>query len=193
MFCVLSLCVFFPPFIKYKRAFVESLPVFFLHRKWWSYAAERKRRERERDRDRQTDGVEAGGVSAVSGHMTRKMWDLIPVLDCSQLLKLCPSQCKPSVCLTATPGPRSDRPQRAMAGKQRAGTSADIRGGLTPTGTRPLRNQDRCCAKTAISSLNTAKFVLTLQNTPGATRAAALLWTDEAKGVQCSEICQDVF
>lgn len=86
-------------------------------------------------------------MSAVSGHMTRKMWDLIPVLDCSQLLKLCPSQCKPSVCPTATPGPRSDRPQRAMAGKHRAGTSADIRGGLTPTGTRPLRNQDRCCAK----------------------------------------------
>ncbi|XP_041828562.1 glycogenin-1a [Melanotaenia boesemani] len=32
----------------------------------------------------------ARGVSAVSGHVTRKMWALITVLDCSQLLRLLP-------------------------------------------------------------------------------------------------------
>ncbi|XP_039992711.1 glycogenin-1a isoform X2 [Xiphias gladius] len=43
--------------------------------------------------------------------MTRKMWDLIPVLGCSQLLRLCPSQCKPFV----SPDPRADSPPRTMS------------------------------------------------------------------------------
>nr|XP_046268618.1 glycogenin-1-like [Scatophagus argus] len=47
--------------------------------------------------------------------MTRKMWGLIPVLDCSQLLKLCPSQCKPSVWPITSPAPRADPPQRTMS------------------------------------------------------------------------------
>lgn len=82
-------------------------------------------------------------MPAASGHMTRKMWDLIiPVLDCSQLLKLCPSQCKPAACPTATPGPCTDGPPRIMAGKTRRGY-ADTRNRCTATGTRPLRNQDR--------------------------------------------------
>ncbi|KAK5917222.1 hypothetical protein CgunFtcFv8_012129 [Champsocephalus gunnari] len=42
--------------------------------------------------------------------MTRKMWGLIPVLDCSQLLSLCPSQCKPSI---ATP--KADSPPQIMS------------------------------------------------------------------------------
>ncbi|KAL7380074.1 hypothetical protein ABVT39_011235 [Epinephelus coioides] len=46
--------------------------------------------------------------------MTRKMWGLIPVLDCSQLLRLCPSQCKPSVRPIATPGPLLDSPHHIM-------------------------------------------------------------------------------
>ncbi|XP_023118277.1 glycogenin-1-like [Amphiprion ocellaris] len=47
--------------------------------------------------------------------MTRKMWGLIPVLDCSQLLRLCPSQCKPYVCPITTPDPRVDSSQRTMS------------------------------------------------------------------------------
>ncbi|KAM4541665.1 glycogenin-1a [Odontesthes bonariensis] len=47
--------------------------------------------------------------------MTRKMWALIPVSDCSQLLRLCPSQCKPSSCPISTPDPRVDSPQRTMS------------------------------------------------------------------------------
>ncbi|XP_041668848.1 glycogenin-1a [Cheilinus undulatus] len=47
--------------------------------------------------------------------MTRKMWGLIPVLDCSQLLKLCPSQCKLSIYPFTTPAPRADSPQRTMS------------------------------------------------------------------------------
>ncbi|XP_051252363.1 glycogenin-1a isoform X2 [Dicentrarchus labrax] len=47
--------------------------------------------------------------------MTRKMWGLIPVLDCSQLLKLCPSQCKPFICPITTPGLRLDSTQRTMS------------------------------------------------------------------------------
>ncbi|CAJ1074377.1 glycogenin-1a [Xyrichtys novacula] len=47
--------------------------------------------------------------------MTRKMWGLIPVLDCSQLLKLCPSQCKLSILPITTPAPRADSPQRTMS------------------------------------------------------------------------------
>lgn len=58
-----------------------------------------------------------GGVSAVSGHMTRKMWGLIPVLDCSQLLRLCPSQCKPFVCPITTSDPQVDSAHRTMSGK----------------------------------------------------------------------------
>ncbi|KAK5857672.1 hypothetical protein PBY51_010900 [Eleginops maclovinus] len=42
--------------------------------------------------------------------MTRKMWGIIPVLDCSQLLSLCPSQCKPSI---ATP--KADSPHPTMS------------------------------------------------------------------------------
>ncbi|XP_026158369.1 glycogenin-1-like isoform X2 [Mastacembelus armatus] len=47
--------------------------------------------------------------------MTRKMWGLIPVLDCSQLLRFCPWQCKPSVCPIATLNPRVDSPHHAMS------------------------------------------------------------------------------
>ncbi|KAM7376133.1 hypothetical protein PAMP_005879 [Pampus punctatissimus] len=50
--------------------------------------------------------------------MTRKMWGLIPVLDCSQLLKLCSSQCKPAVCSITTPDPRADSSQRTMSADQ---------------------------------------------------------------------------
>lgn len=70
-------------------------------------------------------------MPAASGHMTRKMWDLIiPVLDCSQLLKLCPSQCKqPAACPTASPWPRTDGPQHTMAGETRT-SLADTRNRL---------------------------------------------------------------
>ncbi|XP_008308730.1 glycogenin-1 [Cynoglossus semilaevis] len=47
--------------------------------------------------------------------MTRKMWGLIPVLDCSQLLRFCPSQCKPHVLRIATPDPRVDSPLCTMS------------------------------------------------------------------------------
>lgn len=62
-----------------------------------------------------------GGVSGVSvGHVTRKMWGLIPVLNCSQLLSLCPSQCKPSrIIRTRTPQARLDAPRSTMSGKNR--------------------------------------------------------------------------
>ncbi|XP_059209514.1 glycogenin-1-like isoform X1 [Centropristis striata] len=51
--------------------------------------------------------------------MTRKMWGLIPVLDCSQLLSLCPSQCKPSVrTIITTPAPPVDSPPRTMSADQ---------------------------------------------------------------------------
>ncbi|XP_058471857.1 glycogenin-1-like [Solea solea] len=40
--------------------------------------------------------------------MIRKMWGLIPVLDCSQLLRFCPSQCKTSLVSFTTPDPRAD-------------------------------------------------------------------------------------
>ncbi|XP_032356128.1 glycogenin-1 isoform X1 [Etheostoma spectabile] len=50
--------------------------------------------------------------------MTRKMWGLIPVLDCSQLLSLCPSQCKPSICPIRTPWPRVDAPHHTMSADQ---------------------------------------------------------------------------
>ncbi|KAM6912367.1 glycogenin-1-like [Xenentodon cancila] len=43
------------------------------------------------------------------------MWGLIPVLDCSQLLRFCPSQCKPSICSIPTAEPRVDPPQRTMS------------------------------------------------------------------------------
>lgn len=96
---------------------------------------------RERERAMERERAEAGGVPAASGHMTRKMWDLIiPVLDCSQLLRLCPSQCKPAACPTATPGPCTDAPPRAMAGKARR-SFGDSRSEATRT--RPFRNQDR--------------------------------------------------
>ncbi|XP_069008749.1 glycogenin-1a [Embiotoca jacksoni] len=57
----------------------------------------------------------AGGVSPVTSHVTRKMWGLIPVLDCSQLLRLCHSQSKPSLRSITTPDPRVDSPQRTMS------------------------------------------------------------------------------
>ncbi|KAF7657477.1 hypothetical protein LDENG_00026460 [Lucifuga dentata] len=47
--------------------------------------------------------------------MTRKMWGLIPVLDCYQLFSLCPSQCKPSIWHPSTPRLREDSPQRIMS------------------------------------------------------------------------------
>ncbi|XP_056915540.1 glycogenin-1-like [Takifugu flavidus] len=47
--------------------------------------------------------------------MTRKMWDLIPVLDCSQLLKLCPSQCKLLICPITTSGAWVDSARRTMS------------------------------------------------------------------------------
>ncbi|XP_074517617.1 glycogenin-1a [Sebastes fasciatus] len=47
--------------------------------------------------------------------MTRKMWGLIPVLDCSQLLSLCPPQCKPSVRLITTLAPLQDSPHHTMS------------------------------------------------------------------------------
>lgn len=59
-----------------------------------------------------------GACQLSSGHMTRKMWDLIPVLDCSQLFRVCPSQCKPSVWPSTTPDLRVDSHQRTMSGKK---------------------------------------------------------------------------
>lgn len=79
-----------------------------------------------------------GGVSALGGHMTRKMWDLIPVLDCSQLLKLCPSQCKLLIYPITTSGPRVDSARRNMSGKSRRG-SVDTRRGPSDTGTDRTR------------------------------------------------------
>nr|XP_057946905.1 glycogenin-1-like [Doryrhamphus excisus] len=46
--------------------------------------------------------------------MTRKMWSLIPVLDCSQLLRRCPSRCKLSTFPVCTPEPRADSLQCTM-------------------------------------------------------------------------------
>ncbi|MED6254318.1 Glycogenin-1 [Ataeniobius toweri] len=43
------------------------------------------------------------------------MWGLIPVFDCSQLLLLCPSQCKPSVRLIPTTDARVLSPQPTMS------------------------------------------------------------------------------
>ncbi|XP_029937618.1 glycogenin-1-like [Myripristis murdjan] len=43
------------------------------------------------------------------------MWGLIPVLDCSQLLSLCPPHCKPSSRPSRPADPRADSPQRAMS------------------------------------------------------------------------------
>ncbi|XP_029973566.1 glycogenin-1a [Salarias fasciatus] len=43
------------------------------------------------------------------------MWDLIPALDCSQLLSLCPSQCKPLLFPITTPDPWVDPPKRTMS------------------------------------------------------------------------------
>ncbi|KAM9708225.1 glycogenin-1a [Menidia menidia] len=43
------------------------------------------------------------------------MWALIPALNCSQLLRLCPSQCKPFVYSVPTPEPRVDPLQRTMS------------------------------------------------------------------------------
>lgn len=45
------------------------------------------------------------------------MWGLIPVLDCSQLLRFCPSQCKPFVFPITTPDPWVDPPKHTMSGK----------------------------------------------------------------------------
>ncbi|TNN78294.1 Glycogenin-1 [Liparis tanakae] len=57
----------------------------------------------------------AGGVSAVTDHVTRKMWGLIPVLDCSQLLSSCTAQCKPSVCPITTSAAREDSTHHTMS------------------------------------------------------------------------------
>ncbi|XP_068435957.1 glycogenin-1-like isoform X2 [Clinocottus analis] len=43
------------------------------------------------------------------------MWDLIPVLDCSQLLSFCAPQCKPSVRPITTPAAREDSPHHTMS------------------------------------------------------------------------------
>ncbi|XP_068558422.1 glycogenin-1a isoform X2 [Cebidichthys violaceus] len=43
------------------------------------------------------------------------MWGLIPVLDCSQLLSLCATQCKPSVCPITTSAPQVDSPHHTMS------------------------------------------------------------------------------
>lgn len=65
--------------------------------------------------------LNAGGVSCLGGHMTRKMWGFIPVVDCSQLLRFWPSQCKPSASVITTHTLRVDSSQRIMSGKsQRA-------------------------------------------------------------------------
>ncbi|XP_054894763.1 glycogenin-1-like isoform X1 [Poeciliopsis prolifica] len=50
--------------------------------------------------------------------MGRKMWGLIPVFDCSQLLLLCPSHCKPAVRRIPTTDPPADSPRRAMSADQ---------------------------------------------------------------------------
>ena len=86
--------------------------------------------------------------------MTRKMWGLIPVLDCSQLLKLCPSQYKPSVCPITTPAAQEDPPHHTMTGKKHR-RSADTHSRRTDTGTRPLRNRTGA-ARTALISPNIA-------------------------------------
>ncbi|KAF0044049.1 hypothetical protein F2P81_003207 [Scophthalmus maximus] len=51
------------------------------------------------------------------------MWSLIPVLNCAQLLRLCPSQCKPPVVRITTGDPRADSPpQRStMSGEYHRG------------------------------------------------------------------------
>uniref|UniRef100_A0A1A8IG03 glycogenin glucosyltransferase n=1 Tax=Nothobranchius kuhntae TaxID=321403 RepID=A0A1A8IG03_NOTKU len=43
------------------------------------------------------------------------MWDLIPVFDCSQLLRLCPSQCKPLLCPIPNLNPRVEPLQTTMS------------------------------------------------------------------------------
>ncbi|XP_053701587.1 glycogenin-1a [Synchiropus splendidus] len=43
------------------------------------------------------------------------MWGLIPALDCSQLLGLCPSNWKLSFCSSTTLGPWTDSPRRTMS------------------------------------------------------------------------------
>ncbi|XP_004082220.1 glycogenin-1 [Oryzias latipes] len=47
--------------------------------------------------------------------MTRKMWGFIPVVDCSQLLRFWPSQCKPSASVITTHTLRVDSSQRIMS------------------------------------------------------------------------------
>ncbi|XP_061598884.1 glycogenin-1a [Cololabis saira] len=43
------------------------------------------------------------------------MWGLIPVLDCSQLLRLCPPHCHPSIRSSPIPEPRVAPPPRTMS------------------------------------------------------------------------------
>lgn len=148
-------------------------------------------RVRGREREKCRERAEAGGVPAASGHMTRKMWDLIiPVLDCSQLLKLCPTQCKPAACPTATPGPCTDGPPRIMAGKTRRGY-ADTRNRCTTTGTRPLRNQDRWgaggrgwAAHTAVNALKPRPNSLTAARLRGC-NTHRRLDTDKDEAERC--------
>lgn len=63
------------------------------------------------------------------------MWGLIPVLDCSQLLRFCPSQCKPFVFPITTPDPWVDPPKHTMSGK---GLADSLRR-YTDIGTRSYR------------------------------------------------------
>lgn len=75
----------------------------------------------------------AGGVADVSGHMGRKMWGLIPVFDCSELLLLCPSHCKPAVRPIPTTDSPVDSPRRTMSGKtRRAARDAALHGTSHP-------------------------------------------------------------
>ncbi|MEQ2164677.1 hypothetical protein GOODEAATRI_009149 [Goodea atripinnis] len=72
------------------------------------------------------------------------MWGLIPVFDCSQLLLLCPSQCKPSVRSIPTTDARVDSPQPTMSGKIKRGSGRSfVRSGASAS--RPLSGPDRSC------------------------------------------------
>lgn len=70
------------------------------------------------------------------------MWDLIPVLDCSQLLKLCPSQCKLLICPTTTSGAWVDSARRTMSGKSRRCSERPPR----HRNTAAAEWAERCCA-----------------------------------------------
>lgn len=121
--------------LKANDSFKSCLPVKIFNLKVDAYFTERERR---------------GGVSAVSGHMTRKMWDLIPALDCSQLLKLCPSQCKLLICPITTSGAWVDSARRTMSGKSRRCSERP----LPDTETRPLRNGPNGAARIILENIS---------------------------------------